>query len=603
MHPAQKGDAVSGEHWAGRGSPWEYDPGPPQNRRWARLFAATPNYRGLGRAVIGREAFRWHFGPMFYRGRLGDRQVKVLVVGQEGAQDESLAHRAFVGGTGARMQHLLNHIGINRSYLFLNTFVYPIFGQYVGALRILAQHLDSPIRQHRHQIFDYLVVRNDVHLAIAVGNAAKESLAGWVVAHGGEASPGRLDEADASSISPRLRLVGVLHPGGATGGALKAIVSDFERALGQIQGWSQQDPAWLPPDQGGVRKPVADYKYRSAPIPFADLPYGLAWRVGRGGTSSNRRENQTAIQLFSADGRYNNTGHAVSYPGSAAGSELGYAEDAGDLPYEPPRGAYSRFDRGPGRAWARLLQGGHPDFPWPDLAALGLRHHPSFGYGPIYRGRLDHATVLMLADQGCHDDLFTGRALTGDDGQHLQAFLRAAGLTQSYAILRVLPVDTLGESSTTVRKAVDHPQTRALYGEVVRRAQPDVVVTIGPLARRLVGHLQLDGTPVEVMGAHGRSGWLHSWQQALARLQLLSYRKDVPTPSFSYDGGREQIPRIDLTYGTLRWQGTSGDRGQRARLNGQPSFDYYRISMPAWAAALPPVALSAAERAAVDRMT
>ena len=36
----------------------------------ARIFAETPNYRALGRAVTGREAFRWHFGPMFYRGRL-----------------------------------------------------------------------------------------------------------------------------------------------------------------------------------------------------------------------------------------------------------------------------------------------------------------------------------------------------------------------------------------------------------------------------------------------------------------------------------------------------------------------------------------------------
>ena len=33
-----------------RGLPWEFDPGPPANRQWARLFAETPNYRGLGRA-------------------------------------------------------------------------------------------------------------------------------------------------------------------------------------------------------------------------------------------------------------------------------------------------------------------------------------------------------------------------------------------------------------------------------------------------------------------------------------------------------------------------------------------------------------------------
>jgi uracil-DNA glycosylase len=307
------------QYWAGRGSPWEYDPGPPRNRSWPRLFAETPNYRALGRALTGREAYRWHFGPMFYRGRLGDRQVKVLIVGQEGAQDESLSHRSFTGGTGGRMQHLLNHLGISRSYLFLNTFVYPIFGQYTGDLRGLAQHPHSPIRGHRERIFDYLASRNDLHLAIAVGTAAKESLASWVASHGGQASPGRLHEAQAHVISPRLRMVGVLHPGGA----LTAIVRDFKEALGRIEGWAGDDPTWLPPDLGSVRRPAADYRYLAAPIPFRDFPYGLAWRLGRGATSSNRREGQTAIQLFSADGAYNNAGHRVSYPGSPAGSQLG----------------------------------------------------------------------------------------------------------------------------------------------------------------------------------------------------------------------------------------------------------------------------------------
>ena len=99
------GDALT----SGRGDPWEFDPGPPRNRKWLRLFAATPNYRGLATALTGEDEFRWHHGPMFYRGRLGDDQVKVLVVGQEGAQDESLSHRSFTGGTGGRMQFFLNH--------------------------------------------------------------------------------------------------------------------------------------------------------------------------------------------------------------------------------------------------------------------------------------------------------------------------------------------------------------------------------------------------------------------------------------------------------------------------------------------------------------
>jgi uracil-DNA glycosylase len=591
------------EYWVGRGFPWEYDPGPPRNRSWLRLFAETPNYRGLGKAFTGREVFRWHFGPMFYRGRLGDQQVKVLIVGQEGAQDESLAHRSFAGGTGARMQHLLTHIGITRSYLFLNTFVYPIFGQYFDDQRVLAQHPDSPIKIHRNRIFDYAAVRNDLELAIGVGTAAKESLATWVRSRGGSADAGRLHEADAGPISPRLRLLGVLHPGGATGGAATAIINDFKRAIRQIEEWSGDDPTWLVPDPDGVRQPAAAYEYRSAPIPFRDLPYGTPWRLGRGGTSSNRKNDQTAIQLFSADGSYDGRGDDISYVGSVAGSTEGYEDEPGDLPYEPPRADYDEFDPGPGVTIGRLLQGGYATFPWPDFTTFGLRHHPSFGHGPVYRGRLSRPAVLFVADQGSHDDLFTGRALTGDDGQHLQAFLRAAGLTRNYGILRTLPVDTLGEDTDRVRRAVDDPKVVALYGEAVRRIQPDVVVAVGSNAQRLVGRLSLGGTPLVEMAAYRRSGWTSSWRDALDELSNLSYPKDISNPSFSYDGEREQIARIDLPFGTLRWQASSGDRAQRALVDGRASSDYYNLVMPAWTAALLPTALSASEQRAVDRMT
>ena len=203
--PRRNGGSVSDV----RGNPWEHDPGPPGSSGWAELFAGTPNYRGLGQAVVGREAFRWHHGPMFFRGRL-DGSAKVLVVGQEGAQDESLSHRSFTGGTGARMQYLLHFLGFDRSYLFLNSFVYPIFGQYTPDLRPLAQDPRSPIVIHRNQIFDKAVIEGDVRLVIAVGRAAKESVATWIEAHGGTAQP----ESSAHGVA---RIAAEPGPGG--GGA------------------------------------------------------------------------------------------------------------------------------------------------------------------------------------------------------------------------------------------------------------------------------------------------------------------------------------------------------------------------------------------------
>jgi uracil-DNA glycosylase len=217
-----------------RGGPEEHDPGPAPASGWAELFAETPNYRGLGRAVVGREAFRWHHGPMFFRGRL-DGSAKVVVVGQEGAQDESLSHRSFTGGTGARMQHLLRHLGLDRSYVFLNSFVYPIFGQYTDDLRPLAQDRRSPIVAHRHRILDKAVLDADVRLVVAVGRAAKESVATWIAAHGGAADPERLDQATMGSLPGRLLAVGVVHPGAAAGGSTGAIRADFQRACDLVR--------------------------------------------------------------------------------------------------------------------------------------------------------------------------------------------------------------------------------------------------------------------------------------------------------------------------------------------------------------------------------
>ncbi len=454
-----------------RGLPWEYDPGPPANRQWARLFAETPNYRGLGRALGGGEEFRWHFGPMFYRGRLTDNTARVLVIGQEGAQDESLGHRSFVGGTGARMQHFLRHIGITQSYLFLNTFVYPIFGQYTGAeLLWLAQNTKSPIVKHRHALWNYVRERHELRLIVAVGKAAKESVHTWIKSRGGACPSGAHDvsQCDASVIGPHTRIVGVVHPGaGGQGGSTSAIIADFKKALAKIDGWAADDASWLPVDAGGTRAAAATFRYRSAPIPFRDLPYGVAWRIGQGGTSSNRKDAQRwhpdvfrgwqLRRIFQLQLQRRRKQRRLRAGNWRPGLRAAKAFDSGSS------------TPGPSRQLARLMMGGEPGLAWPDFTALGATAHPSFGYGPIYRGRLSQARILVLADQESHDDLFMFRALTGDAGQRLQQFLHAMGITASYAILRVLPIDTLGLAPAKVEAIVDHAQVRQLYRAIVER--------------------------------------------------------------------------------------------------------------------------------------
>ena len=190
-----------------RGPVYEYDPGAPKDSRWPELFAQTPNYRAFGKEVIGGrgEKFRWKMGPMWYRGNLQPGKVKVFIVGQEGAQDENVSNRSFTGSTGTRMQKFLNYLGIDRSYLFMNTFVYTITGQYSlfgedrkdekklemqKRLLWLAQHEDSIVVKHRHELFDYMLEtnRNSLAVVIGVGTAGKDSVATWFQSHGEKCS-------------------------------------------------------------------------------------------------------------------------------------------------------------------------------------------------------------------------------------------------------------------------------------------------------------------------------------------------------------------------------------------------------------------------------
>jgi uracil-DNA glycosylase len=591
-----------------RGDAWEHDPGPTSASGWAQVFAETPNYRGLGRAVLGREAFRWHHGPMFFRGRL-DGSAKVVIVGQEGAQDESLSHRSFTGGTGARMQHLLRHLGLDRSYLFLNSFVYPIFGQYTDDLRPLAQDRRSPIVSHRHRILDKAIVDDDVRLVIAVGRAAKESIATWIAAHGGSANPERLEQATMGSLPGRVRALGVVHPGAAAGGSTSTIRADFQRACNLIRGWVEADAGWLPADPGMDRNLAAPFQYRSAAIPFRDFPFGTCPRLGRGGTSSNRTDNQRAIQLFSAAGSYNAAGDRLRYGSTAGGSPQGYQDDPGDLPYEPPRAAATAVDPGPPASLARLLLGAEASFPWPHFPALGVTADPSFGVGPIYRGRFRDLSLIVLTDQASQDDVFTGRALSGEAGQRLERFLAAAGLTRRYLVLRTLPVDTLDLTATQRNQLLDHPQVQALHRELLGRLRADnpeanLLLALGSGAQRLAPQVVPSGMEVLELAAASGSGAAASWQAALDQLATRTYPRDLATPSFQLPSARGQLPRADLPYGTLRWIGTSGDRAVRPtdlELN-KPSPDYLKLFAPTWVAQLPPASLSAAEQAAADQL-
>src|SRR5438093_12887455 len=71
--------------------------------------------------------FRVEWGPIFHRGRL-DGTARVLVIGQDPAQHETVVRRILAGEAGRRVQGFLAKLGITRSYVMINTFLYSVFG-------------------------------------------------------------------------------------------------------------------------------------------------------------------------------------------------------------------------------------------------------------------------------------------------------------------------------------------------------------------------------------------------------------------------------------------------------------------------------------------
>lgn len=627
---------------ARRGSPAEYDAGAPADSKWIELFGSTPNYRALGVEALGGtaktdEKFRWEFGPMWYRGRLTPESVKVFVVGQEGAQDENVSNRAFTGSTGTRTQRFLNHLGIHRSYLFLNTFVYTINGQLEDDPRFkwIEQGNESPIVEYRHKLFDNMIVTNanTVALFMGVGSGGKASLATWINARGGKCNTAwELKNCDTRGmkqwfkenrgieIKNDILAIGVPHPGGANpnlGGdaAMENIKAGFSGAAQRVAAYKVANKNWLPQDIDEKATPEeliarlqAGYVYKGyAPIPFRDFAFNTNWRMGSEGTTSNRW-GANSIQVYSDAGEYNDKNSQFPYKPQDLDSGMNEKKTAligmgpRDLPYESPRyyaGKWSverpDFDYGP-CGYLRYDQSAcalaEALVSWPNMKNIGINYisHDSFGYFGTYRGRGNGAQVYVVMDQTSHDDFFSARAVTGAEGQKLQAMLNRSGVGLNYFIQRSLPVDTLGMNTGDLVAGATKPEMTAtykrIYEAVARNSNIKAVVAVGPVAKAIVDSLQLSGVQIVQLQD------LNSLTANNEAIRLVS--QSLGTQAGIYNGELMTIPREDLPYHSRWWMGSSGDRGFRGENYSQGN--YYRVYAPQWVSRLYPLPLTKEEK-------
>jgi hypothetical protein len=119
--------------------------------------------------------FRLEWGPIFHRGRL-DGSARVLVIGQDPAQHETVVRRILVGEAGRRVQGLLAKLGITRSYVFVNTYLYSVYGSVKAATR-----RNPDLIGYRNRWLTALLVGGQVEAVLALGQAADEAWQLWRV--------------------------------------------------------------------------------------------------------------------------------------------------------------------------------------------------------------------------------------------------------------------------------------------------------------------------------------------------------------------------------------------------------------------------------------
>ena len=127
--------------------------------------------------------FRVEWGPIFHRGRF-DGSARLLVVGQDPAQHETILRRILVGTAGKRAQGFMAKLGLTRSYVLVNTFLYSVYGQGGGE-----HHKNEPgIVAYRNSWFKAMLGLGGIEAVITLGSLADQAWSAWLATPDGASS-------------------------------------------------------------------------------------------------------------------------------------------------------------------------------------------------------------------------------------------------------------------------------------------------------------------------------------------------------------------------------------------------------------------------------
>jgi hypothetical protein len=255
----------------------EFDPGY-RLARYRKLVADFPD-----ESVYPLDSFRVEWGPVFHRGRL-DGSARVLIIGQDPATHESIARRILVGEAGQRIQGLLTRLGIDRSYVFINAFLYSVYGQAGGTRHIK----NEGITKYRNRWIDTIVDHQPIEAVISLGQLADTAYQQWRATSKGAASTAAY--------------AGIRHPTYPESASRSGQITKAGAFAKLCESWNQALN-----DLGPVVTPDSPLPLRLygttitkddlSPIPPRDLPAGVpawmcaldAWAVRQGDSAQLKR--------------------------------------------------------------------------------------------------------------------------------------------------------------------------------------------------------------------------------------------------------------------------------------------------------------------------
>jgi hypothetical protein len=180
----------------------------------------------------------------------------MLVIGQDPAQHETIVRRTLIGEAGHRLQGFLAKLGLERSYVMVNTYVYSVFGQGRGN-----KHRNNPkIAAYRNRWLSALVRQGEIEAVVALGSLADSAWKTWK------------ETADGQAFDPKYRKI--THPtqpqaSGGGSAATRAMLANWNDALQALHRLERPDRVRPLRLYGDSFRPE-----EKVPIPADDVPAG-----------------------------------------------------------------------------------------------------------------------------------------------------------------------------------------------------------------------------------------------------------------------------------------------------------------------------------------